>query len=156
MFPELVIYETVDEYRQHYEKYYCKRPVITFDGIRVFFPKNKFTHAFYESSDRRGAKDVFSLQRAQRIDWIKNTLQCKEATLYQGWNARKKSYFADGRVSVVYENFVVIIRLSLKKDGSLKGNFVTCYQADNSINKIRMSPLWHLDECLELLRSKKK
>jgi len=30
--------------------------------------------------------------------------------------------------------------MGLKQDGLLKANFVTCYQADNSIGKIRNSP----------------
>jgi uncharacterized membrane protein YhdT len=35
--------------------------------------------------------------------------------------------------------------------GSLKANFVTCYQADNSIGKIRSSPAWFRAACLRLL-----
>ena len=147
-----VIYSTPDEYKYHYEEQYCKRPILTFDGISVFFSKDKFSHAFYESSDRRGSKDLFSQERSKRIDWIRFTLESKEALLFQGWNSKKKCYHSDSRVSVVFENFVVVIRLSLKKNGTLKGNFVTCYQADNSIGKIKSSPIWNLDKCLEELQ----
>ncbi len=137
---ELLIYDTPNQYKAHYEEHYCKRPILTFDGIPVFFSKDKFSHAFYESSDRRGSKDLFSIERSQRIDWICITLESRDALLFQGWDSKKKCYHANSRVSVVYENFVVVIRLSLKRNGMLKGNFVTCYQADNSIGKIKNSP----------------
>lgn len=147
-----VEYNSPEEYKVHYEKNYCSRPVLTFDGIRVFFSKDRFSHAFYESSDWQGSKDVFSEDRAKRIDWIKETLESKEAQMFQGWDAINRCYFPDGRVSVVYENFVVIIKISLTRNGDLKGNFVTCYQADNSIGKIKASPVWDRDKCMEKLQ----
>ncbi len=152
MLPEFVIYDTVEEYRRYYEERFCRQPIVTFDAIPVYFSKEKFSHAFYESSDRRGSKDVFSLERAKRMDWIKATLQSSESLLFQGWDAKKKRYFANRRVSIVYENFVVIIQISLKKNGSLKANFITCYQANNSIGKIKASPIWEKEKCLEELR----
>jgi len=147
-----VEYASPNEYKVHYEENYCSRPILTFDGIRVFFSKEKFSHAFYESSDRRGSKDIFSEDRAKRIDWIKATLMSKESELFQGWDSKNRCYFADGRVSVLYENFVVVIRISLKRNGDLKGNFITCYQADNSIGKIKSSPIWNKEECMEKLQ----
>ena len=150
--PSFVIYDTPDKYKSHYEEHYCKKPIITFDEIPVFFPKDKFSHAFYESSDKRGSKDLFSEERSKRIDWIRMTLESQEALLFQGWDSKKKCYDANSRVSVVYENFVVVIRLSLKRNGMLKGNFITCYQADNSIDKIKSSPTWDIDSCMEKLR----
>ncbi len=152
MSPSFLNYETPQEYKNYYEENYCKRPIVTFDNIRIFFPKNKFSHAFYESSDRRGSKDVFSQERAKRIGWIRLTLQSEEALQFQGWDSKNKCYFEDGRVSVVYENFVVVIKLSLNNSGILKGNFITCYQADNSIEKIKGSPTWDIDSCMEKLR----
>ena len=131
MLPDFVIYDTPIEYKAHYEEHYCKRPIMTFDAIPIFFPKDKFPHAFYESSDRKGSKDLFSIERSKRIDWIGATLESREALLFQGWDSKNKCYRSDGRVSVVYENFVVVVRLSLKRNGRLKGNFITCYQADN-------------------------
>jgi len=42
--------------------------------------------------------------------------------------------------------------LGLKQNGSLKAaNLVTCYQADNSIGKIRRSPSWSRAACIRLL-----
>ena len=150
--PPLVHYETVAEYRQHYENTYCRGVIQTFDGIRVYFPAVKFGHVFYESSARDGAKDTFSPVRAQRIDWIKATLEHPDADLFQGWDKKTRSHDGTRRVAVVYEDFVVVIAMGLKKDGMLKANFVTCYQADNSIGRIRRSPSWSWDECLEQLR----
>lgn len=42
--------------------------------------------------------------------------------------------------------------LGLNRDDALRANFVTCYQADNSIGKIRTSPLWTREDCLNALR----
>lgn len=54
-------------------------------------------------------------------------------------------------MAVVYADFVVVVAMGLKLDGSLKANFVTCYQADNSIGKIRKSPVWSRVECVREL-----
>lgn len=151
--PALVVYSTTEEYRRHYERMYCRGCIKTFDGIRVYFAKQKFDHAFFESKNRDGRKDDFSIIRAQRIDWIKATLENPKATIYDGWDKRNRRYDGTRRVSIVYENFVVVIALSLKRDGALKGNFITCYQADNSIDKIRQSPKWSLESCMGKLRN---
>ena len=86
------------------------------------------------------------------MDWIKATLQHPNAKIYEGWNKDTKTYDETRRVSVVYDDFVVVIELSLKKDNTLKGNFVTCYVADKSIGKIQQSPLWDKQKCLEKLQ----
>lgn len=152
MAPPFVQYNTPAEYKTHYEVHYCQRPITTFDGIKIFFPKHKFGHAFYESSQRNGIKDTFSDERAKRINWIKDTLENPNADLYQGWDKESKVYLPHRRVSVVYGDFAVIIGLSLNKNGELKGNFITCYEADNSIGKIRNSPLWDKEKCLDYLK----
>lgn len=144
--PALVYYETEREYRDHYERVYCRGVITTFDGIRVYFHQQKFGHAFYESSSRDGRKDQFSSQRACRIDWIKATLEHPDAFICFGWNKDKKAIDKSRRVSVVYEEFVVIIGLKRGRDGGLKGEFVTAYLADNSIGKIRSQPEWSLEE----------
>lgn len=149
--PPLVSYPTVAEYREHYERVYCRGNIHTFDGIRVFFGAGKFGHMFYESSARDGRKDVFSPVRAQRIDWIKSTLEHPNADLFEGWDKGLRKYDASRRVAVVYEDFVVVVAMGLKLNRSLKANFVTCYQADNSIGKIRKSPVWTRVECLRQL-----
>ncbi len=149
--PPLVHYATVAEYRAHYERVYCQGTIQTFDGIPMYFDLAKFGHMFYESTARDGCKDAFSPVRAQRIDWIKATLENPAAALFEGWNAAGRHYDATRRVAVVYEDFVVVVAMALKLDGSLKANFMTCYQADNSIGKIRTSPAWSREACLRLL-----
>lgn len=151
--PRLLEYETVPEYRRHYEARYQRGHIVTSDGIRVYFQAQKFGHAFYENSQRRdGPKDEFSLERAQRMDWIKSTLENPNAEFLVGWNKKEKCYDETRRVNVVFEDFVVVIELSLNREGQLKGNFVTCYVADKSIQKIRESPKWDREKCLNKLR----
>lgn len=149
--PQLIYYDTINQYRNHYERVYCCGKIVTFDNIRVYFKPEKFDHAFYESTNRDGCKDIFSEIRAQRIDWIKATLENPNADLFTGWNKKTRCHDDTRRVAVVYEDFVVIVAMRLKQDESLKANFVTCYQADNSIGKIRNAPKWSREGCLTLL-----
>ncbi|MCW1983819.1 hypothetical protein FHY25_003835 [Xanthomonas arboricola] len=153
--PPLVKYETSAEYRQHYERVYCRGNIQTPDEIRVYFDARKFGHAFYESAGRDGQKDTFSQVRAQRIDWIQATLTHPDAILFQGWDKTAGQVDPTRRVAVVYEDFVVVIALSLKRDSALKANFITCYQADSSIGKIRSSPTWSREECVRSLTKTK-
>ena len=150
---QLVKYADVNGYREHYIREYCHGNIKTFVGISVYFSRQKIEHCFYESSQRDGIKDTFSHVRAQRIDWIKATLENSNADLYKGWIKREHRYNSARRVAVAYQDFVVIIDLSLKQNGNLKANFVTCFQAENSIGKIRTSPKWSLDDCLAELKS---
>jgi len=139
-------------YRAHYERTLCRGGIITHDGIPVFFNKKTFDHAFFESSDRRGAKDKFSLERAMRMDWIPAALADPNAECFQGWDRKKKYHDPTRRVAVVVDDFVIVIGISLNRRGKLKANFITCYRADNSIERIRQSPPWSLQECLNALR----
>lgn len=153
-YPPLLQLESISEYKKHYEMHYQRAEIVTFDGIRVFFSESKFGHAFYEnSSGKKGAKNQFSRQRAERMDWIKSTLCSQEAEIYKGWNKDLKKYENTRRVSVVYADFVVVIEISLNQKGELKGNFVTCYVADKSIEKIKLSPKWSKEECLADLQA---
>lgn len=139
-------------YRAHYERTLCRGGIATHDGIPVFFRKEEFDHAFFESSTRRGEKDVFSLVRAERMDWIAAALADPGAQVYQGWLKRERRYDPTRRVAVVIGDFVVIIALGKRRDGHLKAQFVTCYRADNSIGKILRAPLWTREDCLNALR----
>jgi len=149
---ELLHCESEEEYRICYENNYCRTPILTFDGIRIFFKKECFKHAFFESTNRDGRKNLFSQVRASRMNWIKKTLLSPDASLFQGWNKKSKTYSSNRRVAVVVDNFVVVIRLSLNRKGILKGEFITCYEANNSIEKIRESPRWDKSECLKELK----
>jgi len=103
--PPLVHYDTVAEYhRSHYERVYCRGNIQTFDGIRVYFGAGKFGHKFYESTARDGRKDAISPVRAQRIDWIKATLEHHEAALCEGLDKISRQYDAMRRVAIVYED----------------------------------------------------
>jgi hypothetical protein len=146
--PGLVVYASVAEYRAHYLNSYCRGVIQTADGMRVYFKPVSFDHAFYESTKRDGAKDAFSQVRAQRIDWIQATLASPDADLFAGYDKASNTHSHARRVAVVYEDFVVVISIGAAKDGALKGSFVTCYQADNSIGKIRLAPLWSRADCL--------
>ncbi len=148
--PPLLYYKTEAEYRDHYRRVYCRGVIETHDRIRVFFQPQRFEHAFYEG---RG-KTRFSPVRAQRLDWIGATLAHPEAVLYQGWDNKGHRYVPERRVSVAYEDFVVVVALSLGRNEVLKGKFITCYQADNSIDKIRRSPLWDRELCLRVLKDR--
>jgi hypothetical protein len=140
VYPSLVTYRTVDEYCSHFERVYCGGPITTFDGIAVRFRKDRFGHCFYESSQRNKVKDVFSIQRAERIDWIKATLEDPNADLHVGWDGKKKRYDRCHRVALVSGDYVVVIRLV----GNQKAQFVTAYVADSSrtLAKIKGSPKW--------------
>ncbi|MEY3788091.1 MAG: hypothetical protein RIQ94_741 [Pseudomonadota bacterium] len=151
--PPLLHYDSTLKYKTHYDSHYCRGNIVTFDGIRVYFKPQKFGHAFYQNSQRRnGAKDEFSFERAQRMDWIKLTLEHPDAELFIGWNKDKNCYEESRRVSVVYGDFVVVIEMGLNNACVLKANFITCYVADKSIAKIKNSPLWSKDKCLKRLQ----
>lgn len=154
-FPPLVIYTDRTQYKRHYENVYCRSIIVTFDDIRVYFKPQRFGHAFYESTPG-GGKTIFSQKRAERIDWIKAVLESPDAELYQGWSKNKKVYVPDRRVSVMLEDYVVVIELRLIKGAKLKGDFITAYVADTSINKIRSSPTWTLQACLDTLQKKNR
>jgi hypothetical protein len=137
-----VNYATEAEYRQHFERVYCKGPIFTFDGIAVRFRKENFDHCMFESTHRDGVKDQFSQERSERIDWIKATLENPKAELFQGWDGKRKCYLQDRRVSVVYEEFVVIIQLLGPPHRQRRAKFITAYLADNNIARIKRGPKW--------------
>lgn len=132
-------------YRAQFIADYCREPVMTHDNIPVYFDRTKFDHAFFESVHSHD--DTFSSVRAERMNWIKLTLQDATADRFQGWNKKTKNYEPHRRVEVVHEDFVIVLQISRKKSGQLKARFVTCFQADNSIVRIRQSPAWNRQDC---------
>ena len=145
-YPPMVRYSSEEEYRRHFERVYCRRPIITFDGIAVRFNKHQFKHCFYESSKRNSVKDRFSTARAERIDWIKAALEDPNSELYVGWDNKKKRYDKKRRVAIVLGDYVVIIQL--KNPGY--AYFITAFLADtastpkrpSTIDQIRSGPKW--------------
>lgn len=136
----LIKYKTIQEYRNHFEKIYCKGNIRTFDNIPVYFRKSDFDHCFFESVKTKD--DTFSFIRAERIDWIKETLEDANADLRCGWLKKKNRVDCKRRVTIVNKNYVVIILIGKRKDSSLKANFITSFIAEKSINKILRMPKW--------------
>lgn len=139
---DLLKLSSIEDYRNYYETNYCKTPLFTFDGIPVYFSKSKFEHAFFKSSRRNKIKDRFSTTRAERMTWISATLTNPKADLYQGWDKKRKRYDPRGRVNIVFEDYVVVLKITITKQNQLKGEFRTAYKAENSIDKIKKSPKW--------------
>jgi len=140
--PPKVVYGTEVEYRAHFVRVYCRGPIVTPDGIQVLFRKRDFDHCMYESSPMLGRKVSFSRVRAERIDWIKATLENPAAELFQGWNSKKKRIEPTRRVAVVYEDFVVVVNVRKMADCTFRAYFVTAYKAETSISMIRSKPRW--------------
>ncbi|MCE1190161.1 MAG: hypothetical protein LWX56_13605 [Ignavibacteria bacterium] len=130
-------------YRQIFETVYCdsSNPIITHDGIRVKFFPDQFDHAFFESNNwQAGDKSMFSQSRAERIYWIKDTLQDPQAILKVGWDKLNKTYNYSRRVAVVVTDYVVIIHIN----NSTEAKFITAYKADKSIGRILAAPPWKI------------
>ena len=140
-YPPFLNLNSIDEYRAHFEKTYCRCPLQTFDKYIVRFKKSDFEHAFYESSRRNGIKDNFSKNRALRMDWIKYALMDSTSILKVGWDKNKKKYINKRRVAIVQKNYVIII---LVTNPSKKiARFITAFVANRyTINKILQSPEW--------------
>ena len=134
---------TEADMRQLWKDEYCDstKPIHTFDKVHVRFFENMFDHCFYESANRQaGDKSILSLNRLEKMLWIKDTLQDPEAILKKGWDRKKKTYNNTRRVAFVKGNYVVVIRFT----GVLQATFVTAYehQNDGNINKIINNPDW--------------
>ncbi len=127
---------SVDEFREIWRDEYCAAPIETFDGVRVFCFEDMFDHVFFESADRiPGDKSILSLNRLEKILWIKAALKDPDAILKTGWDKSTKSYFDNRRISIVKGNYVVVIRFI----GFLKAKLVTAYEK-NDIGNILKSP----------------
>ena len=127
--PPLKKLKTEREYRKYYEEVYCKNPVKTFDNIYVYFYPEKFDDAFFESKNYKARdKSIFSLKRAERIDYIKYTLENVKDNVYVGWDRDKKRPRKDRRVAILTpENYVVIITIL----SDAKAKFITAYPINN-------------------------
>lgn len=133
--------------RQLWRDEYCypEEPIKTFDDVLVRFFENKFDHCFYESYDRQEQdKSILSLNRLEKMLWIKDTLQDAGAMLKKGWDKKTKSYNNSRRVAFVKDSYVVIIEFT----GVKKAVFVTAYElhVDKNIHNIKESPDWVKEE----------
>ena len=137
-YPPLVKYDSESDYRSHFERVYCRGPIITHDGIPVHFKKADFNHAFFESVNSKD--DTFSPLRAERIDWIKAALQDPKNSMHIGWNKKKKRYANNRRVTLAQGNYVVVIALSRRGNGFFNTAFVA--NSHYTLSKIQQSPAW--------------
>lgn len=138
--PQLLVLDNLEIYRGFYHNAYCVKPIETHDGIKVRFRRDQFGHIVQESSNRDGIKDTPSPQRKQRIGWIKIALQDPTLKFKAGWDNKRKINDHYSRVTVMIDNFVVVIRLK----SATEADFVTCYVADDqrTQRKLREAPDW--------------
>ena len=98
-----------------------------------------FEHVFYESDNRKAKdKSILSYMRLEKMLWIKDVLMDETALMFQGWNKDKKIYENNRRVSIVKDDYVVVIWIKNRNEAK----FITAYEADNSKEKIMNSPIW--------------
>ncbi len=122
------------EMRKLWKEEYCISEIETFDGVKVKFFEDMFDHCFFESDNRKKKdKSILSLNRLEKILWIKDTLQDGDALLKKGWNTQEKEHYKDRRVAIVKGNYVVIIRFT----GLLKAKLVTAYEKNNIENILK-------------------
>ena len=122
---------TEAELRQLWSDTYCNDPIITYDGIEVKFYSNMFNHAFFESYNRKEKdKLILSLNRCEKMFWIKDTLEDSSAILKQGWINKTKTYDNNRRVAFVKGNYVVIILIYSVK----KARFISAFEINNVDN----------------------
>ncbi len=138
--PELLYLDSEQAYRQYFIKKYCNQKVETWNHIEVKFYSEKFEDAFFESlNNKKRDKSKFSVQRAQRMDWIEAVLKDKNVEIYQGWDRDKKQLSTNGRIVMINsQNYVVV--LNLLKNRTAK--FITAYLADSprTVRLIRKGP----------------
>jgi len=119
------------ELRQLWSDTYCNSPITTFDGIKVKFYSKMFEHAFFESYNRiEKDKSILSLNRCEKMLWIKDTLEDSTAVLKKGWIKKTKTYDNNRRVALVKENYVVIILIYAVK----QARFISAYEINDDDN----------------------
>jgi hypothetical protein len=138
---------TEAQLRQLWKDEYCNpaTPIHTLDKVLVQFREDMFDHVFYESDNRKARdKSILSLNRLEKMLWIKETLLDPSALLKQGWDRDRKRYENSRRVAFIKGSYMVVIRFT----GLLKASFVTAYemQDDISIQKVLDSPDWIKEE----------
>ena len=130
-----------EELRLIWKEVYCESPIVTFDGISVQFYTNMFDHCFYESADRRKKdKSILSLNRLEKIYWIKDALEDPDSMRKIGWDSKTKSYDRSRRVAIVKDNYIVVIMIFRNK----KARFITAFEVNDEENleKIVNGPDW--------------
>lgn len=148
------------QYRAYYERNFVKHPrywhISEEVKIPIYFHRDTFDHAFFESTKRDGNKDLFSPLRAQRMSLIQEALTEWSNERYVGWDNKRKSIDITRCVCVrSNDNFIVVLRLGITQNGDIKGKFITCYVPDDSAwQKITSKDRWDYERSLELLRKR--
>ena len=136
-----LILPTDADYKAHWVTVVCSGPVTTTHGVQVFFQRNRFEHAFYESPMRDGVKGtVCSLDRVRRMSWIRPALADPASEWRTGWNKALGQADPTRAVCITDEDFVIVI--GLQRNQAARANFMSCYRADQSIGRIRGMPYW--------------
>lgn len=132
------------ELKQMWYDVYCSpsSTIFTMDSVIVKFYPSDFDHVFFESANRKSKdKSILSLNRLEKMYWIKDVLIDTNALLKQGWDKNTKSYDNDRRVAMVKGNYVVVIRFTSFE----KARFVTAYEMQENEIKVINSPNWIKD-----------
>jgi len=136
LYRPLVHYPTEAEYREHFKRTYCGSPVVTFDGVEVRFYENQFGHVFFEGDWKSG----FSIERAQRIEWIGEALRDATTLLRVGWDSRTNRPDYKRRVCLAGGNYVVVVQFAANQKQAV---LVTAFVASpNTVRQIRSSRAW--------------
>lgn len=125
--------------REIWRTEYCEQEIRTFDNIIVQFYESMFDHCFFESANRfKKDKSILSYNRLEKIYWIKDALQDPDAVLKIGWDAKTKSYDNSRRITLVKDNYIVVIIIF----SETKARFVTAYEIneEENLEKILKSP----------------
>ncbi|MBF0180656.1 MAG: hypothetical protein HQM03_11590 [Magnetococcales bacterium] len=78
--------------------------------------------------------------RAERLDWISETLRDPASDRFCGWDSKNRRHDPKRRVAVVMGDYIVVISLTRAKEA----NFITAFVADTpaSLAKIKAGPRW--------------
>jgi hypothetical protein len=139
--PSLLKLKDEAEYREHFRKYYAgmQSPIVTHDGLTVYFFLDNFDHAFFTNSPGSPVKDTFALDRAERMMWVKNILQDPSVELYRRImpNGKVRRIALDASIP-----YTVIIQINKKKPNIAK--FITAYivNSPSALTKMCSNPKW--------------
>lgn len=129
------------EYKKYFINNFCNKEIFTYDNLKVKFYEDQFEHCFFESKDyQKRDKSIFSIERSERMNWIKETLKNPKTEMFVGWDRDRKTFNYKRRISLISpENYVVVINIIDSK----KAKFITAYPAsETNATKIRNNPKW--------------
>jgi hypothetical protein len=139
--PQLRAFSSEEECLNYFVTKICRLKIRTHDGYEVKIRPNHFKHAFYED-DGKTKQGRFSFHRAKHMDWIQPTLE-HPVRCHQGWDYKKARLAPSKRVSYCYQTFIVVIEFRRNRNtGEIAAEFITCFDANRSFDKISRQPVW--------------